>query len=103
MTEREKKFFDAGEKLRGCGASFFVSYLYWKLIDPTHTNWKLAKTNNPITVLNNKEYWFIWADAIVYKSPRDLGTNRINLSGYEIISMAEKLVEKLKKSPEFID
>jgi len=103
MTDREKKFFDAGEKLRGVGASFFVSYLYWKLIDPTHTNWKLAKTNNPITVLNNKEYWFIWADAIVYKSPADLGTNRINLSGYEIISMSEKLVERLKKLPELID
>lgn len=103
MTDREKKFFDAGEKLRGVGASFFVSYLYWKLIDPTHTNWRLAKTNNPITVLNNKEYWFIWADAIVYKSPLDLGTNKINLTGYEIISMAEKIAESLKKLPMFID
>jgi len=103
MTDREKKFFDAGEKLRGVGASFFVSYLYWKLIDPTHTNWRLAKTNNPITVLNNKEYWFIWADAIVYKSPSDLGTNKINLTGYEIISMAEKIAESLKKLPMFID
>lgn len=103
MTDREKKFFDAGEKLRGVGASFFVSYLYCKLIDPTHTNWKLAKTNNPVTVLNNKEYWFIWANAITYKNPFVLGTNQINLSGDEIIFMAEKLVERLKKSPDFID
>ena len=52
---------------------FLVSYLYWKKIDPTHTNWRLAKTNSPNTIINNKEYWAIWIEAIVYKDPGSLG------------------------------
>lgn len=92
MTENEKKYFDAGEKLRAVGASFLVSYLYWKKIDSTHTNWKLAQTNNPNTINNNKQYWSIWINAIIYKDPGMLGKNKIDLNGFQIISMAKQLL-----------
>jgi len=95
MTENEKKYFEAGEKLRAVGASFLVSYLYWKIIDPTHTNWKLANTNNPNTIINNKEYWKIWIEVIIQKSPGLLGKNQIDLNGSQIISMAKKLLPLL--------
>lgn len=95
MTENEKRYFEAGEKLRTVGASFLVSYLYWKKIDPTHTSWRLANTNNPNTIINNKEYWAIWIEAIVHKDPGSLGQNKIELSGSQIINMAKRLLPLL--------
>jgi|GEM_PF-1908696 len=92
MTSNERKYFEAGEKLRAVGASFVVSFLYWKLVDSKHTNWRLAKTNNPISITNNKDYWSIWIEAIVFKDPGFLGTNKIGLSGQEIINMAKELL-----------
>ena len=91
MTENERRYFEAGEKLRSVGASFLVSYLYWMKIDLTHTNWKLAKINNPATIIKNKEYWDIWIEAIISKDPSYLEQNKIELSGRDIINMASKL------------
>lgn len=95
MTQNEKKYFEAGEKLRAVGASFLVSYLYWKYIDPTHTNWQLANTNNPSTIDSNKDYWAIWIEAIILKVPGLLGKNQIDLTGLQIINMAKKLLPLL--------
>lgn len=95
MTENEKKYFEAGEKLRAVGASFLVSYLYWKKIDSTHTNWKFAKTNNPNTINNNQKYWSIWVESIINKDPASLGQNKIELTGSAIINMARKLLPLL--------
>jgi len=91
MTENEKKYFEAGEKLCKVGSSFLVSYLYWKKIDSAHINWKLARTNNPVTIINNKKYWPIWIEAIISKDPAALGKNKIQLTGTEIIDMARKV------------
>lgn len=96
MTDSEKKYFEAGEKLRAVGASFVVSYLYFWLIDSNHKNWTLAKTNNPETVKNSKDFWPIWIEAIVYKDPGLLGTNKIGLNGHQIINMARELLQYLK-------
>lgn len=97
MTENEKKYFEAREKLRTVGASFLVSYLYWKKIDQTHNNWRLANTNNPNTIDGNKEYWTIWIEAITHKDPGSLGQNKINLSGSQIITMAKRLLPLLQQ------
>lgn len=78
MTENEKKLLEAGEKLRTVGASFLVSYQYCKKIDSTHTNWRLAKTNNPNTIDSNKEYLAIWIEAIVHKDPWALGQKKLS-------------------------
>jgi hypothetical protein len=98
MTENEKKYFEAGEKLRAVGASFLVSYLYWKIIDPTHINWRFAKTNNPNTIEVNKNYWGIWISAIIHKNPASLEQNKINLTGSQIVSMAKRLLPFLQIS-----
>jgi hypothetical protein len=92
VTENEKKHFEAGEKLRTVGASFLVSYLYWKKIDQTHNNWRLANTNNPNSIESNKGYWAIWIEAIIRKDPAALGQNKIDLTGSQIINMAKKLL-----------
>lgn len=97
MTEHEKKFFEAGQKLSVVGASFFVSYLYFLLIDSTHSNWRLANTNSTTTVKSNKKYWCIWLEAIIYKDPSALGQNKIQLSGRDIIKMAKTLLPLLKE------
>jgi hypothetical protein len=96
MTEVEKKYFEAGEKLRAVGASFLVSFLYYKKIDSKHSNWRLANTNNPSTIINNEKYWKIWLEAILDKDPASLSQNKISLSGSEIINMAQKLLTHFK-------
>lgn len=73
MTENEKRYFETDEKLRTVGSSFLVSYLYQKKIEPSHTNWRQANTNNLNTIINNKKYWAIWIEAIVHKNPGTLG------------------------------
>lgn len=96
MTEVEKMYFEAGEKLRAVGASFLVSFLYYKKIDSTHSNWRLANTSNPSTIINNEKYWKIWLEAIAKKDSASLGQNRINLSGTDIIIMAQELLLHFK-------
>lgn len=95
MTDYEKFYFEAGEKLRAVGASFVVSYLFWKLIDSNHNNWRLAKTNNPKVIESNRKYWNVWTNAIRYKSPGYLASNKISLTGLEIIKMAKDLYKIL--------
>lgn len=36
--------FEGGEILTGMGASWFVSYAYYKTVDPSHKNWAKVPT-----------------------------------------------------------
>lgn len=68
-----------------------MSYLYCKKIDSDPINQKLARTNKPVTIINHKEYWPIWIEAIISKDPAALGQKN-QLTGTKIIDMG--FVEK---------
>lgn len=88
-TERE---------LKRMGASWFVSYSYYKKIDPSHRNWEKNDTNDTIripaynrTVLNHKNFLL----EILKKSDDMLSRNTLGLDGKVIKIMAHKILEKM--------
>lgn len=86
--------FPGGKQLTRIGASWFVSYMYYKHIDPTHLNWK--KVSNPSMRVSNCNknitYHKVWIEEIVKMNSNRLGTNKLGLSGEDITSMAKALL-----------
>lgn len=88
----------AEKELIRMGASWFVSYAYYKKIDPSHRNWEKNDTNDTIripaynrTVLNHK----IFLLEILKKSDDMLSRNSLGLNGNDIKKMARKILEKM--------
>lgn len=88
-TERE---------LKRMGASWFVSYSYYKKIDPSHRNWEKNDTNDTIriptynrTLLNHKDFLL----EILKKSDEMLSRNSLGLDGNDIKIMAQELLDKM--------
>ena len=88
--------FAGGKHLTRIGASWFVSYMYSTLENPTHLNWK--NVSNPSArasnCVRNSVYHKIWIDEIVGMNPKQLQRNKIGLTGQEILDMA-KIVQSL--------
>ena len=90
--------FKGGDILADIGATWFVSYSYYKNISPCHRNWDLVKTSNMrISKYNNsKEYHILWLKEILNMNDNKLGTNTIDLTATEVKQMAnEILIKKL--------
>lgn len=86
--------FEGGEFLSKMGASWFVSYLYYKKIDKTHTNWTLVGTSTRIPVFNKTgNYHDYWLRKILEMDDNKLNTNKIKLSAPEIKNMAKNLLK----------
>lgn len=83
--------FAGGKYLTRIGASWFVSYMYGTLKDPTHLNWK--NVSNPSSrassCVSNSIYHKIWIAEIVGMNPKQLQRNKIGLTGQEILDMAK--------------
>ncbi len=88
--------FEGGDILTGMGASWFVSYAYYQLIDKTHNNWSNISTILPrISKYNKgKDFHKIWLQKIVDMNPQNLSKNTIGLSPADIKRMANELLEK---------
>lgn len=89
--------FEGGDYLTTMGAVWFVSYSWYIFMDRGHQNWKLVSTyQNRISVYNRtKEYHRYWIGKILDMDIARLETNKIGLSGREVIEMATKLSDKL--------
>ena len=89
--------FAGGKHLTHIGASWFVSYMYYSIEDKTHNNWK--NVSNPMARAskcdNNSTYHKVWIEEIVDMNPNRLGSNKLGLSGNDIISMAKILLPKI--------
>ena len=95
---REHNFnFNGGEFLTKIGASWLISYLYYLKIDKKHLNWENTSTFKDRAVKCKKYAQFHkeWVVEIIKMSPKKLSTNRIGLSGEEVIEMAKKLLPLL--------
>ena len=88
--------FQGGEELTTMGASWFVSYCYYKKIKPTHLNWRKPSTyTNRISVFDrtpNMHKYYL--ERVLEMDMANLNKNRINLSGIQIKEMARELLEK---------
>lgn len=88
--------FDGGELLSKMGATWFVSYSYFKEIDGSHKNWNLINNaTNRISVYNRSiKYHKFWLEQVLIMNDSRLRTNHINLSPTDTKLMAQKILDK---------
>jgi hypothetical protein len=88
--------FQGGEELTTMGASWFVSYCYYKKIKPTHLNWRKPSTStNRISVFGRTQNMHkFYLERVLEMDITNLNKNRIDLSGIQIKEMAKELLEK---------
>ena len=87
---------DGGDDLTTMGASWFVSYCYYKTISPNHTNWNKIKTaSNRISVFSGtKHYHKYWLQEVLKMSDSNLNKNSLGLKAQQIKQMAEEILSK---------
>ena len=88
--------FDRGEILTGMGASWFVSYSYYKKINRNHMNWDRVSTSEVrISIYDNstKNHKF-WLEQVLSMNPLKLNTNKIGLKADQTKAMAKELLDK---------
>lgn len=89
--------FNGGEILSKMGASWFVSYAYYKYIDNNHTNWsRISTTQSRISKFNtSKSYHKYWLNQVLVMNPANLSKNTIGISASQTKSMARELLDIL--------
>lgn len=98
MRERHEYKLDGGSDLTTMGATWFVSYCYYKMVDSSHKNWNnLSTASNRISVfLRSQRYYKYWLLEILEMSDANLSKNKIGLEGAQIKQMAKKILSHLK-------
>lgn len=79
------------ELLSEIGASYFVSYLYWKYINKSHKNYIKRKTSKIGLIEKLRDDYSELLKIVLDMEERNLDRNDIGLSGKEIIRMAKEL------------
>ncbi|WP_156913900.1 hypothetical protein [Comamonas badia] len=89
--------FEGGEHLTTIGATFFVSYLYYQHIDPTHRNWDSIKTKTSriSTITSSEKYHRAWLERIGGMNNVNLNKNTLGLSGEAVKEMARTILKAL--------
>ena len=86
--------FAGSDLLREMGASWFVSYSYYKKIDPSHKNWSRVRTTK-LRISKYQQgisYHELWLNEVLKMSSDGLGKNTIGLTSNEIKKMAQEIL-----------
>ena len=96
-SERHTFCFEGGELLTTIGASFFVSYLYYRHVDQSHQNWASIKTQKSrISTINRSErYHRKWLNHIGGMSETKLSKNTLCIDGAAVKKMALAVLQAL--------
>ena len=91
--------FKGGGELTTMGAVWFVSYMWYNIIDKTHENWNYVSTVNQRISTYNRTINFhdFWLNQILQMNPKFLNRNTIGLNGYDAIQMAKELLKACAK------
>jgi len=86
--------FEGGEILSKMGASWFVSYAYYEMIDRNHENWaRVATTQTRLSKYNKgRPYHKTWLKEVITMDPAKLNRNTIGLEAAQTKAMARKLL-----------
>lgn len=92
--------FEHGDELTTMGATWFVSYAWYDCKDNTHLNWQNVKTSESRRIVydNTREFHRYFLEQIIKMDRNRLSTNKIELSGSEVIEMAQQLLLENKDS-----
>lgn len=100
MAKGHEFNFYGGTKLTVIGATWFVSYTYYDLVDTNHNKWENVKTwKSRRSVYNNtQEYHRYWLEQIEKMNDNFLKKNKIDLSPSETKRMAKIILSKLNSN-----
>jgi hypothetical protein len=85
--------FGGGSELATMGASWFVSYSYYRFRDKTHMNWNEVSTGRRIGDFNKtKDLHQFWLQQVLDMDDAKLKINEIGLTGPQVRQMAEALL-----------
>ena len=89
--------FNGGEELSHMGATWFVSYAYFSLIDCNHTAWRNVKTfsSRQSIYKNTKSYHFYWLTQILSMDDNRLNTNKIGISANDTKRMTTMILKNI--------
>lgn len=90
--------FQGGGDLTTMGASWFVSYCYYKKIKSIHFNWQKPSTyKSRISVFNKTQNLHkYYLERILEMDITNLNSNKIGLSGSQIKEMAKEILNNWK-------
>ena len=95
---KKELFLDEGyiDNLRRIGASWFVSYYYYTLIDKNHKNWNKCETvaMRQSVFRNSKHHHDYWLKKILKMNKDLLKNNLLELSGEDVKEMAKAIIIK---------
>jgi len=96
-TGRHVFSFEGGEQLTTIGATFFVSYLYYRHVDSTHSNWASIKTKNSriSTIDRSEQHHRAWLERIGGMNNTNLSKNTLGLDGAAVKKMALAVLKAL--------
>ncbi|MEG1913359.1 MAG: hypothetical protein RRY64_08360 [Oscillospiraceae bacterium] len=86
--------FDGGDILSKMGATWFVSYLYYRRMDTSHRNWSRVSTaTSRISKYNaSSAFHKEWLQEVLLMNPQKLNTNTIGLDAGQVKAMAQELL-----------
>ena len=87
--------FEGGEQLTTIGATFFVSYLFYRHVDSTHRSWESIQTkaSRISTITSSKQYHRAWLERVDRMSDANLGKNTLGLDGVKVKTMARAILD----------
>lgn len=89
--------FAGGDILRRIGASWFVSYMYYKKIDENHLNWKKV-TSRVSSYQQGEPYHKFWLEKVLEMDNKKLERGqKLQLKGDEVKKMAKELLDRIYK------
>lgn len=93
MVNEEK----AAKFLRRMGKSWFVLYKYYETIDSNELDWMKCKTVKMRQGFYKKtrDYHLKWLHDIIFANEKSLQMNRLNVTGFDITTMACIIYDKL--------
>lgn len=96
MRQKHSFNFNGGNTLSKIGASWFVSYSYYLLVDMHHLNWNYCNTvkMRKSFFSSSHKYHSYWLKQVLQMNPAKLTSNLLCLKGEEVINMANKIIQK---------
>jgi len=88
--------FEGGEYLSTIGATFFVSYLFFRNVDSTHRTWESIKTKTSriSTIESSKKYHRGGLERVAAMSDANLNKNTLGLDGATVKAMARAILDQ---------
>ena len=86
--------FLGGEELAQMGATWFVSYCYYRHIDYSYSAWRRVKTASVRRTVyeRTEKYHAYWLRQILSMNDERLNTNRMNVNARDTKRMARELL-----------